>query len=100
MIVVFVALSVTAFLMGIVPQEGLDLVGGVSVVLEAPPGTSPDVMNRTVDNIRSRVDALGVGEALIGSLGSNDIQVEVPGLGHGTTTEQNGKWCAKTNGNK
>jgi preprotein translocase subunit SecD len=101
MIVVLVALTVTAFVMGIVPQQGLDLVGGVSVVLEAPHGTKADVMDRTVNNIRDRVDALGVGEALIGRLGSNDIQVEVPGLGHGTTFQaKNGKWCAKTNGGK
>ena len=100
MIVVLVALTITGFVMGIRPQQGLDLVGGVSVVLEAPPGTHQDVMNQTVENIRNRVDALGVGEALIGSLGSNDIQVEVPGLGHGTTTQQNGKWCAVTNDHK
>jgi preprotein translocase subunit SecD len=100
MIVVLVGLTITGFVMGIVPQQGLDLVGGVSVVLEAPPGTSADVMNRTVDNIRNRVDALGVGEALIGRLGSNDIQVEVPGLGHGTTPEKNGKFCAITSDNK
>src|SRR5947209_3125929 len=100
MIGLFVILSITAFIMGIVPQEGLDLVGGVSVVLEAPPGTSADVMNRTVDNIRNRVDALGVGEALIGRLGATDIQVEIPGLGHGTTTKRNGKYCAITNDKK
>jgi preprotein translocase subunit SecD len=100
MVVVLVGLTITAFVMGIVPQQGLDLVGGVSVVLEAPSGTKADVMDRTVNNIRDRVDALGVGEALIGRLGSYDIQVEVPGLGHGTTPMKNGKFCAITSDNK
>jgi len=103
MIGVFVILSIVALVVGIVPQEGLDLVGGVSVVLEAPAGTSQGVMDKTVDNIRNRVDALGVGEAQIGRLGSNDIQVEVPGLGHGTTKPApsgDGKWCAETSDHK
>src|SRR5438874_2279703 len=101
MIGVFVILAIVALVVGIVPQEGLDLVGGVSVVLEAPPGTSAGVMEKTVDNIRSRVDALGVGEAQIGRLGSNDVQVEVPGLGHGTTFQAaSGKWCGRTNDGK
>ena len=101
MIGVFVILAIVALVMGIVPQEGLDLVGGVSVVLEAPPGKSAGVMEETVDNIRSRVDALGVGEAQIGRLGSNDVQVEVPGLGHGTTFQApSGKWCGRTNDGK
>jgi preprotein translocase subunit SecD len=63
---------------GIQPQLGLDLVGGVSVVLTAPPGTPQDVMERTVETIRERVDALGVAEPDITLQGDLNIQVQIP----------------------
>jgi preprotein translocase subunit SecD len=44
------------------PLLGLDLQGGVSVILTAPDGTPEDVMDRALENIRNRVDAFGVGE--------------------------------------
>jgi preprotein translocase subunit SecD len=52
-------------------------------------------MNLTVDRIRSRVDAVGVGEPDISLLGSNVIQVQIPGVGSPGTVKQQGKqWCA------
>ena len=72
-VVVVVALSVGAFATGrLEPTLGLDLKGGVSVILSAPDGTPPDTMQQALENIRNRVDAFGVGEpdiALSGNTG-------------------------------
>jgi preprotein translocase subunit SecD len=92
--VLFLA-SAIALATGLKPQYGLDLVGGISVTLEAPAGTSGDVLQRAADNIRGRIDQLGVAEPQVGVVGGRDIQVEVPGLAKGTTPQQNGKYCAK-----
>jgi preprotein translocase subunit SecD len=61
-VLVVVALSVAAFATGrLEPVLGLDLKGGVSVILSAPDGTPSDTMQQALENIRSRVDAFGVG---------------------------------------
>jgi preprotein translocase subunit SecD len=76
--------SIAAFATGTRPLLGLDLVGGISVVLQGPPGTSKDVMVRALENIRNRIDALGVAEPDISLVGDRNIQVEVPGLAQGS----------------
>ncbi|MFL5799158.1 MAG: protein translocase subunit SecD [Actinomycetota bacterium] len=86
--------SVVAVATGLRPQYGLDLVGGISVTLEAPPGTPADVLQLAADNIRARIDALGVAEPQVGVVGGRDISVEVPGLAKGTVARKNGKWCS------
>ncbi len=82
-----------AMLGGVRPVLGLDLEGGVSVILSAPPGTPRDVMERALENIRERVDAFGVAEPQI-FLTGNNIEVQLPGLARGRieqrSTEQ---WC-------
>jgi preprotein translocase subunit SecD len=88
--------AVAGFVTGTRPLLGLDLVGGISVVLEAPSGTPKDVLQRTADSIRNRIDALGVAEPTVSIVGDRDIQVEVPGLAHGHTFQKAGKWCATT----
>ncbi|HZD79681.1 MAG TPA: protein translocase subunit SecD [Actinomycetota bacterium] len=75
--------SVAALLVGIHPSLGLDLEGGVSVILAAPQGTPKSVMERALENIRQRVDAFGVGEPLL-YLSGNNIEVQIPGLARGT----------------
>lgn len=62
------------------PALGLDLIGGVSVVLTAPEGTPPDVVDKTLETIRARVDAFGVAEPDITRQGDLNIQVQIPGL--------------------
>ncbi len=86
--------SVTAIATGLRPQYGLDLVGGISVTLEAPQGTPGDVLQLAADNIRGRIDSLGVAEPQVGVVGGRDISVEVPGLAKGHAVEKNGKWCS------
>jgi preprotein translocase subunit SecD len=92
--------AVAGFATGLRPKLGLDLVGGVSVVLEAPEGTPQAVMDRAIENVRNRVDSQGVSEASIGLVGGRDIQVEIPGLTQGTVTQRAGKFCAETSGNE
>jgi preprotein translocase subunit SecD len=80
---VLIAGSIIAFATGTRPVLGLDLEGGVSVILAAPSNTSHDVMERALENIRRRVDAFGVGEPLLYLSGTN-IEVQLPGLARGT----------------
>jgi len=65
-------------------HEGLDLQGGLQVILEArpPDGQSigSDELNGTRDTIERRVSGLGVSEPLIQTRGSNQIVVELPGI--------------------
>jgi preprotein translocase subunit SecD len=90
--VAFVA-AIAGFLTGLRPQYGLDLVGGISVTLEAPSGTPGDVLQLTADNIRGRIDQLGVAEPQVSVVGDRNIEVEVPGLAKGRTELRDGKWC-------
>ena len=93
-----VVAAVAGFVTGTRPLLGLDLVGGISVVLQGPPGTSKDVMVRALENIRNRIDALGVAEPDISLVGDRNIQVEVPGLARGTPTKNPNDpgFCATT----
>ncbi len=69
------------------PVLGLDLEGGVSVILSAPEGTPPDVMDQALENIRNRIDAFGTAEPLLFVTG-NTIEVQIPGLASGTIEER------------
>jgi preprotein translocase subunit SecD len=74
------------------PFLGLDLQGGVSVVLcpaspsdakvchkDSDPAVSEDTLNQAIKIIRSRVDTLGVAEPDISRQGSN-VLVQIPGV--------------------
>jgi SecD/SecF fusion protein len=65
-------------------KYGLDLRGGVYVVLEAKASdgqrVTDDMMDRAVATIRRRVDALGVSEPLIARQGNDSIRVELPDI--------------------
>jgi preprotein translocase subunit SecD len=65
-------------------RKGLDLQGGLEVVLQAVPPkghtlTAED-LDRSVDIMRRRVDALGVSEPEIRKQGSNQIVIELAGV--------------------
>ena len=64
---------------GNTPQLGLDLQGGVSVVLQPPKGTPKGTVDTAIEIIRNRVDALGVAEPQISRTGSA-VVVELPGV--------------------
>lgn len=63
---------------------GLDLVGGVQVLLEAdlPEGAvvEPESMRTATRIVENRVNGLGVTEALVQQAGENRIVVELPGV--------------------
>jgi preprotein translocase subunit SecD len=90
-----VATAVGLFATGLKPLLGLDLKGGLSVTLQGPSTATRDVMQLAVDRIRQRVDAVGVAEPDISLLGSNVIQVQLPGVGSpGTVRQVGSQWCA------
>jgi preprotein translocase subunit SecD len=66
-------------------HRGLDLQGGLQVVLEARPPVGTEVDEATLagtrDTIERRVNVLGVSEPLIQTRGSDQIIVELPGVG-------------------
>jgi SecD/SecF fusion protein len=66
------------------PTLGLDLQGGLEVILEARPEKGRQLtkedLDRSVEIIRSRVDKLGVGEPEIRKQGSSQISVSLPGV--------------------
>lgn len=64
---------------GLEPRLGLDLQGGISVVLSPTEGANVEALEKAVDIIRNRVDALGVAEPEIARQG-NDILVQLPGI--------------------
>lgn len=75
------ALAITG---GWKPNRGLDLQGGLEVVLEAqaPPGReiTDDDLDRSIEIMRSRVDKLGVAEPEIRKQPPNQIIIELPGI--------------------
>jgi preprotein translocase subunit SecD len=67
------------FLTDTSPQLGLDLQGGVSVVLQPTKESSDEALSQTIEIIRSRVDALGVAEPEIARQG-DAVVVQLPGV--------------------
>ena len=66
------------------PKLGLDLQGGLEIVLEAKPPperklTDEDI-SRSVSIIRDRIDKLGVSETEVRKQGNNQIAVQIPGV--------------------
>lgn len=79
---VLVGAGVSGFVFGgLRPLLGLDLVGGVSVILTAPDGTPSGVVDLALETIRERVDRLGVAEPDITRQGDLNIQVQIPEFG-------------------
>ncbi len=79
-IVLVAALALTyTFAAGNKPLLGLDLQGGVSVVLQPKGETDSDTINEAIAIIRQRIDALGVAEPEITRQGDN-ILIQIPGV--------------------
>jgi preprotein translocase subunit SecD len=92
-VLVLVGGSLALFATGTRPVLGLDLEGGVSVILSAPEGTPQDVMDRALENIRNRIDAFGTAEPIL-YVTRNNIEVQIPGLARGTIVERQGtRYC-------
>ncbi|MGH8991845.1 MAG: protein translocase subunit SecD [Acidimicrobiia bacterium] len=61
------------------PELGLDLQGGISVVLAPTKEPKADALTKAVEIIRNRVDALGVAEPDVALQGEN-IVIDLPGV--------------------
>ena len=66
------------------PTLGLDLQGGLEVVLVAVPPKghtlTPDDMNRSISIMQNRINKLGVSEPEIRKQGSNQIVIQIAGI--------------------
>ena len=73
-------------------HEGLDIQGGLEVVLQAKPlkgqQLTSSMMDDSVSIIRNRVDGLGVSEPVITKQGTNQIVVELPAIHNATQAAQ------------
>jgi len=72
---------------------GLDLQGGVQLVYEASPTkqqptVTPDGLERALDIMRDRVDALGVAEPELQRSGDKQIDVSLPGVKNAERAER------------
>jgi preprotein translocase subunit SecD len=82
-VVLLIAWGGLAFLSSrdITPKLGLDLQGGTSVVLTAPPDTDQEVLEQAVEIMRARIeDVGGVQEPEIAISGANTVLVQLPGV--------------------
>src|SRR5919109_3194085 len=66
------------------PKLGLDLQGGLEIVLRAVPPKDHELtdedMDRSVEIMRARVDKLGVSEPEIRQQGADQISIQLPGI--------------------
>lgn len=71
-----------AVVAGWAPKQGLDLSGGISIILraEGEGATDSGVLDQTVSIIRDRIDSLGVAEPEVTRAGTSNILVQLPGL--------------------
>ncbi len=65
-------------------RQGLDLQGGLEVVLQAKPPRghklTPEDMDISLNVIRNRIDSLGVSEPVVTKQGPNQIVIELPAV--------------------
>ena len=65
----------------ITPKLGLDLQGGISLILTAEEGTDSELIEQAVNIMRSRIAAFGdVQEPEISISGENSVLVQLPGI--------------------
>ncbi len=65
---------------GLAPALGLDLRGGISVILTAPEDTPQEQLEQAVDVMRNRIVDAGVDEPEISIQGDNAVLVQLPGV--------------------
>ncbi len=62
-------------------KQGLDLYGGVGFTLALPKDLNqPQYIHKAIEVLSKRIDGLGLAEPLIRPLGSNRIEVQLPGI--------------------
>lgn len=98
LLVVAVILFGAGWLTFVKPTKlGLDLKGGVYVVLQAEPENGipldENAMNRLIEVLDRRINGLGVAESLVQKAGSDRVIIELPGVNN---TDQAIKMIGKT----
>ena len=81
----FATLIAAAACLWLMPMQlGLDLQGGVHVVMQARPTddtpVTRDVMERALTVIERRVNALGISEPIVQIQGADRIAIQLPGV--------------------
>lgn len=62
-------------------KQGLDLYGGVGFTLALPKDfQQPQYLHKAIEVLSKRIDGLGLAEPLIRPIGSNCIEVQLPGI--------------------
>ena len=84
LLVIGVLAGATAIAVNKEPELGLDLRGGAQFIFEVnsteDTEATPENVDRTLEVLRGRVDALGVAESTLVRQGDNRILVELPGI--------------------
>ena len=84
LLVIGVLAGATAIAVNKEPELGLDLRGGAQYIFEVnsteDTEATPENVDRTLEVLRGRVDALGVAESTLVRQGDNRILVELPGI--------------------
>ena len=76
-----IALFAYTYTNQIQPKLGLDLQGGISVILTAEEGTDKELIEQAVEIMRTRIAAFGdVQEPEISISGENSVLVQLPGI--------------------
>ena len=79
--VLSIALFLYVYTNQIQPKLGLDLQGGISVILTADEGTDKELIEQAVEIMRTRIAAFGeVQEPEISISGENSVLVQLPGI--------------------
>ena len=79
--VLSISLFVYVIQINLTPKLGLDLQGGISVILTADENTEEEVLEKAVEIMRTRIEAFGdVQEPEISISGNNAVLVQLPGV--------------------
>jgi preprotein translocase subunit SecD len=78
-------IAAIAILVYIPPQLGLDLRGGAQLTIQVQPtAQSPQVSPEALDSVKrvieNRINALGVAESLVQTVGQDKVLVQIPGI--------------------
>ena len=76
-----ISLFALVYYQNLSPKLGLDLQGGISVILTADEGTDQELIEQAVEIMRTRIEAFGdVQEPEIAISGENSVLVQLPGV--------------------
>ena len=79
--VISISLFALVYVQELSPKLGLDLQGGISVILTADEGTEQELIEQAVEIMRTRIEAFGdVQEPEIAISGENSVLVQLPGV--------------------